>query len=276
MPEVLDNIETTNSNKARLVDEVIQKLHYFVKLYAVESLFVAGGYCRSLYLGRPWDVNDIDVASAFEEQALQLGGLFASEVLNSLPKFYHRTGTAMVEYESELGNIKVEFQGNSVNSYMYNQEIKDWMYQEEIKTIPLMSNIYGRDFTINSLIYSLHTGELNDPTGRGAADFEKKSIISLLPPYLLVKYNPLAILRAIRFAMVYDFSINNELGNAMRDNVETLIGSLTEERIMRDIVKILKIDAARGLDMMKRYGLDKILINANLQEYIRLEPTDED
>jgi len=69
------------ANKMILIKEVVAKLRHFSKLYGIKSIFIAGGYCRSYYMGEMWTVNDIDVASAFKDQALQLGGLFASEIL---------------------------------------------------------------------------------------------------------------------------------------------------------------------------------------------------
>ena len=272
---VLESTNTDLINKKLLVQEVVHKLHHFTKLYAVETLFIAGGYCRSRYLNKLWEVNDIDVASAYEEQALQLGGIFASEELSTTPRFYQRTGTAMMEYTSEFGTIKVEFQGDSVNSYMYNQEVRDWIHNQNIEDVPLMHNIYGRDFTINSMIYSLHNGKMYDPTQRAQKDFDDEKIVSLLPPQLLIKYNPLAILRAIRFSMTYDFRIEAELSNAMKDGIEILQESLSQERIMKDMVKILKINGPQGLDMLKHYGLDRILLNPEVKDYLELESRNE-
>ncbi len=275
MPVLEKGQNTDFINKRLLVKEVVQKLHYFTDLYAIESLFIAGGFCRSLYFNRLWDVNDIDVASAYENQALQLGGLFASEVLHQMPEIYRRTGTAVVVYESEFGKIRVEFQGSSVNPYMHNEEVRNWMHAQEIADIPLMHNIYSRDFTINSLTYSLHTAKLCDPTGKAGHDLDKKLIVSLLPAEMLVKHNPLAILRAIRFALTYNFYIDKDLSNAMNDGLGILRDTIPEERIIKDIVKILKIDGPAGLKMLKRYGLDRTLLNQEIKDYIHLESEDE-
>ncbi len=259
-----------------LIDEVISKLQHFVRLYGVNSLFIAGGYCRSLYLNRPWDINDIDVASAYSDQAIQLGGLFASEVLKTVPKFYKRTGTAAIEYSSEFGSIKIEFQGKSPVGYMNNEEVRNWMHAQQIDDEPLMNNIYGRDFTINSLIYSLHSDRLYDPTGRAEKHFDRKLICSLLPAEMLIKYNPLAILRAIRFALKYDFYIDVRLRMAMKSGRDLLQESLSEERILKEIVRILKTDATKGLEMLKKFELDPLLLHPDIKNYISLEAIDDD
>ena len=185
--ENLDNNQRIS--KELLIQEVVAKLRYFAKLYGIRSIFIAGGYCRERYLNKIWRVTDIDVASAFHEQAVQLGGLFASEILNAVPQFYARTGTAMMEYPSEFGSIRVEFQGDSTNAYMHNEEIRTWLQANGVENVPLMNNIYGRDFTINSLIYSLNDDNMYDPTDRAIQDFDRRKISSLLPAEILNKYN---------------------------------------------------------------------------------------
>ncbi len=264
-------MEENATNKQVLIDEVIAKLRHFTKLYGIDSLFIAGGYCRSLYQGRVWETNDIDVASAFPDQARQLGGLFASEVVNTTPRFYERTGTALVEYRSEMGIIKVEFQGSSTSAYMHNQEVKEWFHSRGIKDVPLMNNIYGRDFTMNSLLYSLDNGELYDPTGLAKKDLDRKLIVSLLPAPMLIKYNPLVILRAIRFTLQHGFYIDARLRTAMKDGKDQLMSSLSMERIMKEITRILRLGGPKGLDALKKYNLDDILLRPELKKYVDIE-----
>jgi len=266
MPRAKDN-----SSREIVVNEVIAHLGHFTKLYGITSLFVVGGYCRDKLFGKIWDVNDIDVASAYPEQALQLGGLFASEIIKSIPKFYKRTGTAAMEYKSELGSIKVEFQGTSTSQYMHNETVRSWIHDNNVDDVPLMNNIYGRDFTMNSMIFSLPENKLYDPTGRAAQDIKRRMITSLLPAEMLVKYNPLSILRAIRFSLVYDFHIDVDLRVAMKENIDTLARNLSEDRIMKEIIRILQLNPKEGLSMLKKFGLDKFLLNEDITKYLDLE-----
>jgi tRNA nucleotidyltransferase/poly(A) polymerase len=208
-----------------LVYEAINKLRYFCRLYNIDSLFVVGGFCRAKYLARTWEVKDIDVASAYPSQAQLLGGLFASEIAETVPTYYHRTGTVGIDYKSDHGTITIEFQGTSAQSYMNNQDVREWLHSRNIDDVPLMQNVYGRDFTINALLYSLKSGDLIDVTGRAVADFERKKIVSLLPARLLVKNNPMVVLRAIRFSLQYDFLIHGALQDEMR-GVEPVLKTL--------------------------------------------------
>jgi len=255
-------------NKKLVISEAVAKLSYFVKLYGIESLFIVGGFCRELYYETIWNINDIDVASAFHDQAIQLGNLFASEVLNTSPEVYKRSGAAAINFKSEAGEIRIEFQGHSVNQYMHNQEVRQWMHDQGIDDVPLMNNIYGRDFTINSMIYALDDEKVYDPTGLAVKDMDQKVISSLIPAKLLVKYNPLATLRAIRFALTYEFHIDNEMRSAMKVGTDNLCNSISTKRIISEIVRILKIDAEQGMEMLQKYNLGKMLLVPELKQYL--------
>lgn len=251
-----------------LVEEAVSKLSHFAKMYSIQSLFIVGGYCRDKYFGKIDGISDIDIVSSFEEQAIHLGGLFASEVLHTSPTIYKRSGAASVDYKTDLGTLKIEFQGNSVIPYMHNQEVSNWMNINNIDDVPLMNNIYGRDFTINALVVSLSDGVMYDPTDLAVPDLERKKITSLLPAKMLVKYNPLSILRAIRFALAYDFLIHPDMRTAMKEGVGLLSKSLTEERIVKEIVRILKIDAEKGLEMIQRFKLANFLLIPDIKKYL--------
>jgi len=247
-------------NKTEFVKETVAKLKYFAQLYGINSLFLVGGYCRSTYFNDFSDLHDLDVASAYDRQAVEMAGLFASEIVNSVPTIYERTQTAMVEYKSGDNAIRIEFQGKSPSPYMYNQEIRDWMHNQGIEDVPLMHNIYGRDFTINSLIYSLFNENMYDLTERAVEDLDRGRIVSILPAAYLIKYNPLAALRAIRFSLRYEFSIDEELKDAIKNSYPFIAASLSEERVAKELVRILTIDGERAISVLKENNLDRLLL----------------
>jgi len=251
------------SEVSKTAENIISKLRYFAKLYSINSLFVVGGYCRSIILGDK--INDIDIASAHPNQALILCGLFASEILHTTPQFYRRTGTGVIEYEG----LKVEFQNQSVNAYMHNEDIRTWMRQKGIRDTPLMNNVYGRDFTINSLILSIKNGEFYDLTGRAAKDMDKGIIDTVLPSSIIVKYNPLVVLRAIRFACKYDFYIESDLRKAMKNQRDRIKKAYSQERISKEIDKILTNNPKKGLEELQRYDLLSLVISEQLQHHLK-------
>lgn len=261
--------ETQETDRIEFIHEAVAKLKYFAQLYGINSLFIVGGYCRALYFNNLNEVHDIDVASAYPQQAVELAGLFASEILNTVPVVYRQSQTAMVEYESGGRSIRIEFQGRSPAPYMHNQEIRDWMHNQKIEDEPLMHNLYGRDFTINSLIYSLQNERIYDLTDSALKDLENGQINPLLPPNLLIKYNPIAALRAIRFAVAYQFSINDDLQKIIAEAYPFIVASLSEDRISKELIRILTIDAKKALDLLKKFNLDRLLLLPLVREKIR-------
>jgi len=252
-------------SKADIAENVITELRRFAKLYSVDSLFVVGGYCRAKILNDPEDINDIDVASAYPHQAMRLCGLFASEILRTTPRFYTRTGTGVVEYKG----LKVEFQNQSINTYMHNEDILLWMRKKGISNTPLLNNVYGRDLTINSLIYSISNGELYDITGRAVDDLQNKIIDTILPGELIIKYNPSVVLRAIHFACRYDFNIVPPLRKLMKKQRGRLEKAYSQEHLTKEIDKILRSDTKRGLKELQKFNLFGLVIPDQLQQYLK-------
>ena len=76
---------------------------------------------------------------------------------------------------------------------------------------------FRRDFTINSLFYNINTGTVEDFTGRGIEDMKFGIIRTPLPAKETFIDDPLRVLRAIRFASRFGFSLDESLVEAARD-----------------------------------------------------------
>jgi len=74
-----------------------------------------------------------------------------------------------------------------------------------------------RDSTVNALFYNIHTSEVEDFTGRGLLDLERKIIKTPLPALQTFRDDPLRVLRHIRFASRLGFRIHSEDEQAISD-----------------------------------------------------------
>jgi poly(A) polymerase len=72
-----------------------------------------------------------------------------------------------------------------------------------------------RDFTVNTLLENLHTGEIRDPTGRGRADLDARLLRTPSDPVLIFTEDPLRMLRACRFAAKLGFTVEPATGAAL-------------------------------------------------------------
>ena len=253
-----------------LINEAIAQLSYFAKLYGIESLFLVGDYCRELYLDTLWRVNKLDVVSVFDEQHIQLGYLFASEVLKTSAKVDNITKTASVVYKNDAGEIEIIFQSRSPKKYMRDDEVVLWMQNNDIDATPMLHNLYGRQFTINTLACAIDSNDVYDTTDRAMEDLTHKTIRSLLPSDMLVKYDPLSIFQAMELSLVHEFHIDMDMKKAMR-NTDAIFKSLSSDRIAKEIIRILHIDPEKALEMIKTYEFGKMLSIPEIKEYLKKE-----
>ncbi len=108
-------------------------------------------------------------------------------------------------------------------------------------TTSLHDDLQRRDFTINAMAYHPHSG-LVDPF-HGAEDLQKKIIRCVGNPAERFEEDALRILRAVRFAAVYDLQIAPQTAEAMR-NSANLLQFVSAERILSECNRIIAAPCA--------------------------------
>ena len=99
-----------------------------------------------------------------------------------------------------------------------------------------------RDATVNAMFYNLNTSQIEDFTGLGRSDLQKKIMRTPLDPYQTFRDDPLRVLRLIRFASRLGYSIDSDALVAMK-NVEikdALRRKISRERVGTEVEKMLK------------------------------------
>jgi tRNA nucleotidyltransferase (CCA-adding enzyme) len=125
-------------------------------------------------------------------------------------------------------------------------------------TLKVEDDLSRRDFTINAMAEDLATGKLVDPL-HGRKDI-KRRLIRITNPNSF-KDDPLRMLRGIQFAARFEFELEKETLDSLRENAD-LISTISPERIQEELNKLLvkaKYPSA-GFRLMQQVGLlDKIL-----------------
>lgn len=193
--------------------------------------YVIGGFVRDFLLQRDFK-KDIDIVAIGSGIDLALK---VSELLPNNPKVqvFKNYGTAMLRYKE----IDVEFVGARKESY--NNESRNPI----VENGTLEDDQNRRDFTINSLAFSLNTrnyGDLVDPFN-GLEDLKNKLLRTPLNPDITYSDDPLRMLRGIRFSTQLDFEIEAESLTAIERNKER-INIISGERIVEELNKILSTD----------------------------------
>jgi tRNA nucleotidyltransferase (CCA-adding enzyme) len=125
-------------------------------------------------------------------------------------------------------------------------------------TLPVEDDLSRRDFTINAMAEDLATGKLVDPLN-GRKDI-KRRLIRIANPNSF-RDDPLRMLRGIQFAARFEFELEKETLDSLRENAD-LISTISPERIQEELNKLLvkaKYPSA-GFRLMQQVGLlEKIL-----------------
>lgn len=206
-------------------------------------LFLVGGIVRDKIMGRP-PTEDVDIV--LEGDALEFARfLHKRGVAEHRPVTYPRFGTAMIT----IGGHTIELVSARRESYVPESRKPD------VQPASLLDDVSRRDFTINTLLENLHTGEILDLTGRGMEDIEAEIIRTPTEPEKTFYDDPLRMLRAVRFAVRFGFEIEPATWEAIIRDVGRLT-IISNERIRDEFAKIiLSDDPDRGLRMLSDTGL---------------------
>lgn len=113
------------------------------------------------------------------------------------------------------------------------------------------ADLARRDFTINAVAWHAVRGELRDPFA-GAADLEAGSVRTVGDPATRFAEDFLRVLRALRFAGHFRFSVEPHTWRALCAAVEHL-SVLSAERVREELMKVLGA-AARPSAALALYG----------------------
>ena len=171
------------------------------------KVFVAGGYVRDELLGL--DPKDIDLVVE-----LPNGGIAFAEWLTKKHKIYKKNSNPVIF--PNFGTAKFQLYGISHNGHdLSNLEIEVVMTRKEkysdskgrkpdVSPGTLKDDVERRDFTVNSMLKDLTTGEVVDLTGMGKKDLKAGVIRTPLDPDVIFNEDPLRMLRAVRFTVKYN------------------------------------------------------------------------
>jgi poly(A) polymerase len=116
-----------------------------------------------------------------------------------------------------------------------------------------------RDFTINGMFYDPVANEVIDFIG-GRADLDAKLVRAIGDPAERFKEDRLRMLRAVRFATVLDYKIDNQTWDALAANAHA-ISEISAERIREELVRIfMSPNRVHGWDLLDQSGLMRAII----------------
>jgi putative nucleotidyltransferase with HDIG domain len=215
------------------------------------KVFLAGGAVRDEIMGK--SAKDLDFVvlgnlNAGIDFSMWLSNKLGNYKEESNPVIYPRFGTSklsLTKNNSNLPSIELEFVAPRKESYTEGSR------KPEVSDGKLIDDVLRRDLTINSLLKNVSTGEVLDLTGKGIDDIKNGIIRTTSDPTIIFKDDPLRMLRAIRFAVKYDFELNTDVLKNIRKNA-SLIDTISKERISDELNKILlSPNPSKGIRLLK-------------------------
>jgi len=210
-------------------------------------VFLVGGFVRDKLLGASANTADIDLV--LEGDALELAAfLWEKRLADHPPVLFESFGTAMVH----VATAQVELVTARAETY------RSGSRKPVITPGTLQTDAQRRDFTINTFLENLQSGEIVDPLGQGYADLANRILRTPLDPTITFTDDPLRMLRACRFAAKLGFTIAPETYAALCENAFRLSPEhgISFERVREELNKtLLAPGASTGLELMRVTGL---------------------
>ena len=192
------------------------------------AAYVVGGCVRDSVLGikpHDWDI----CTSARPEETIRCFKELHFDVLETGVKY----GTVTVIMKDE--RYPAEY--FEITTFRIDGEYVDNRRPEDVTfTDDLVADLARRDFTINAMAYHPKYG-LVDPFG-GEEDIRKKLIRCVGEPEQRFGEDALRMIRAVRFALRYDYAIEERTLHAIK-NMKQNISNVAVERVSSEITRIL-------------------------------------
>lgn len=222
-----------------------EKIHAFVglaKLFASNgyTLYLVGGSVRDFLMDK--ELTDMDaVTDATPSQVkafFDLKSDFTFEKYGSMTLYFN--------------NIKFD-----VTTLRKEKSYFDSRHPTKIKFVKSLKIDYKRrDFTINAM-YLDQRFNLYDFV-KGKLDLKNKIIKMVGNPNKRIKEDPLRILRALRFSLMFSFSIDEKLIKAMKKHKNLLL-KLNPEKIKQELRKINNVDKDIQYSLFNEFGINYLL-----------------
>jgi len=155
----------------------------------------------------------------------------------SNPVLFPKFGTAKVFLSGTHNGVSLE--GMDVEAVAARKEVyTPGSRKPMVSPGSLKDDVFRRDFTTNSLMFDLTTGETHDLTGRGIADIKAGVLRTTSDPQVIFKEDPLRMMRAVRFMVQKGWKIDPDTEASIKQNASWL-RSISRERVRDELNKML-------------------------------------
>jgi len=203
--------------------------------------YFAGGCVRDMVMGS--EPTDYDIAtSARPDQVMEL-----------FPRTF--------DVGAQFGVVVVHTPAGDfeVATFRSDAEYSDGRHPDRVAFCSAREDVLRRDFTINGMLFDPVADELFDWVG-GREDISLRRIRTIGDPQRRFEEDHLRLLRAVRFACRFGFSIEPETYRAMT-RTAPMLAQVSTERVRDELVRILTgPNAGRALRLMHDCGMLGVIL----------------
>ena len=218
---------------------------------AGHTAYFAGGCVRDSLLGK--EPKDYDIATSATPNQVQ-------EIFPDSDAVGAHFGVIIVKE----GGDQIE-----IATFRKDGDYKDSRRPDSVEFSCPIEDVKRRDFTVNGLFQNPENDHIIDFV-HGQKSIKRKKIKCIGNPNDRFREDALRLLRAIRFATVLDFSIEDKTFAAIQENASS-ISNISAERVGAEIVKILSHgNRAKGFDLLVKSGLAAVIFDGfdNLEDTV--------
>ena len=216
--------------------------------------YIVGGFVRDYIMGI--ESNDVDITT------------------NATPKQIKEIFEDSCLPTEDYGSVTVVKKGIRFEIATFRKEI-EYVNNRRPLTVKYIDDLYPdllrRDFTINTICMDEEGKILDELNGR--SDIDRKIIKCVGDAYEKFEEDSLRILRAVRFATILDFSLDDDVRDAIK-STKGLLRKLSYYRKKCELDKIFTSpNRNKGIQLLLDLGLDEELELPNLYKVLDIKTT---
>lgn len=214
----------------------------------ISTPFICGGVPRDKIMGRLNQMKDVDLTTG-DNSVFQL----AKEAAQAIP------GSKLLQMSDNHNQILVNKLQLDFSTNFLVPNIQSILSGAGVKSVTSMHcELYSRDFTCNALLLSLDLKKIQDPTGLGILDIQKKLLRTCLPAAMTLGSQPKRIVRIPYLAAKLGFEVDGEIIDWVRKHPESIAGAKPNQLVDK-LSQAFKYNRDLTLDILDAFGCWKYI-----------------
>jgi len=222
------------------------------------KVYAVGGFVRDLVSGSAPKDLDMLVDGPGYNPAVEFADILEAAGVGKHVATFDKNPSRLDTMAMRFGVAKMLIEGQHIELVMprgehYSSESR----KPEVFKATVKEDALRRDFTVNTLMLDIGTGEILDPTGRGLEDLKNNVLRSANPDVDRVfSDDPLRMLRAVRFMVTKNMDLDPEIEEGIKRNAPRL-QIISGERITEELKRMLTVaeSPSRAMRKLKDLGL---------------------